>query len=146
MNFGLTIAQQIDSLNQKLPQSIYIDLATIVYDGNASLNFEFSLQKQWLVRVGVGAGYALYPEDISIGLLSMINFISSGSSSHFECGAGGSINRIKNYENKFEWKLYPAFIVGYRYQAYDGGFVFRTGLGFTFAFGYLLYLSFGTTI
>jgi hypothetical protein len=147
MNLEWTIAQQADTLNRELPQSLYLDLATIIYFGNASINYEFSLRKQWIIRLGVGAGYSLYGGDkTSVGLLSMINFITSSNSSHFEVGAGGSINRMKDYKNKIEYKIYPAGIAGYRYQSYEGGFTFRTGLGFTFAFGYLLYLSFGTTI
>ena len=150
LKFGWTIAQQVDRLNQELPQSIYLDLATTVIVGDASINYELPLQTQWLLRFGIGVGYYVGWETdaskTSAGLLSMVNFITDGSSSHFECGAGLSLNRIVNEYDSVYIKIYPAFITGYRYQAYDSGFVFRTGLGFTFAFGYALYLSFGTTI
>lgn len=149
MNSGFTIAQQVDSLNQELPQSLYLDLATFLIVGNLSINYELPLQSQWLLRFGIGLGYdsGYYEKEsrTTAGLLSMINFITEGSSSHFESGAGISINSINDGEGS-QWKIYPAFIIGYRYQAYDGGFIFRTGLGATLAFGYLLYLSFGTTI
>ncbi len=75
----------------------------------------------------------------------MVNVLTSGSSSRFEIGAGGSINRT-NEDGNMQWKILPAFDVGYRYQSYSGGFVFRVGLGYTFAFGYPFYISTGFSL
>jgi hypothetical protein len=150
VNSGFAIAQQVDSINKDIAQSIYLDLATTLIVGEVSVNYELPLQSHWLLRFGIGMGYYIGWETdaskTSAGLLSMINFIPGGSSSHFECGAGLSLNRIVDEYDSVYIKIYPAFDIGYRYQSYEGGFIFRTGLGFTFAFGYLLYLSFGTTI
>jgi|GEM_PF-6090317 len=143
-----TAAQVIESLNPGVPGSLYLDIATALLVGNVSINYEAPLHNQMLLRIGFGVGYYLEweAEDAtSSGLLAMMNVLTSGSSSRFEIGAGGSINRI--YEDgNMEWKVLPAFDVGYRYQAYSGGFVFRVGLGYTFAFGYPFYISTGFTL
>lgn len=143
-----TDAQQVDSLSPRVPASLYLDIATALLVGNVSINYEAPLQNHMLLRLGFGAGY--YSEwegesKTSVGLLAMVNFLTTGSSSRFEIGGGGSINR-NNTGGNMEWKVLPAFDVGYRYQAYSGGFVFRVGLGYTFAFGYPFYISTGFTL
>lgn len=140
-----TIAQQVDSLSPGVPASLYLDIATALLVGNVSINYEAPLQDHMLLRVGFGAGYYLGWEtenSTSLGLLAMVNVVTSGSSSRFEIGAGGSINRTYESGN-MQWKVLPAFAVGYRHQAYSGGFVFRVGLSYTFAFGYPFYIGVG---
>lgn len=140
----LTEAQQVDSLNPGVPGSLYLDIATILLAGNASINYEIPLKKHTLLRIGFGSGYFAEWEaetTTSIGLLVMMNFLTSGSDYRFEYGIGGSINRNKGETTK--WKVFPAFVIGYRYQSYSGGFVFRIGLGYVFSYGFPLYSSVG---
>ena len=140
--------QTIDSLMHRVPASIYLDLSPLLLAGNISANFEIPWQNHILFRFGLGTGYLSEWEHgttTSIGSLAMVNFLTTSSAYRFEFGAGGSLNR-NNDQGNIEWKIYPAIVFGYRYQEYSGGFVFRTGFGFTFAFGYLLYISFGSSI
>jgi hypothetical protein len=137
-------AQQVDSLNPGVPGSLYLDVATVLLAGNASINYEISLKKHTLLRIGFGTGYFSEWEtetSSSIGLLVMLNFLTSGSDYRFEYGIGGSINRNKGETT--EWKVLPAFVIGYRYQSYTGGFVFRIGLGYVFSYGFPIYSSVG---
>jgi hypothetical protein len=153
---GQTKAQQPDSLNVAVPSSWYLDIATLVLEGNGSINYEAPLSKHTLLRVGCGYGYLLGIDNegtaTSLGLLTMVNFLTSGSNYRFEFGAGGSINRITSSNNWFrgsetpQWRAYPAVVLGYRYHPYSGGSVFRVGLGFTYAFGTPLYVSFGVSL
>jgi hypothetical protein len=153
---GQTKAQQADSLSVAVPSSFYVDIATMVLGGNGSINYEMTLSKHILLRVGCGLGYLLGFENegtaTSVGALSMVNFLTSGSNYRFEFGVGASINRIASSNNWFHgsetplWRVYPALVVGYRYHPYAGGSVFRVGLGFTYAFGTPLYVSFGVSL
>jgi hypothetical protein len=141
---GRTEAQEVDSLNPGVPGSLYLDIATVLLAGNASINYEIPLKKHTLLRIGFGSGYfAEWEEETttSIGILVMVNFLTSGSDYRFEYGIGGSINRIT--EETTKWKALPAFVIGYRYQSYSGGFVFRIGLGYVFSYGFPLYSSAG---
>ena len=120
------------------------------------MNYEMPLSEHALLRVGCGLGYLLgfEPEGMasSVGALSMVTFLTSGGSYRFEFGVGASINRITSGNNWFHgsaaplWRAFPALLVGYRYHPYSEGSVFRVGLGFTYAFGAPLYVSFGTTL
>ena len=143
-----TLAQQTDSLNLRVPESLYLDISTLLLIGNASINFETPFSNHILFRTGLGGGYVAgildHSGETSFGLLAMVNFLTAGSSYRFEFGLGASLNKMfKENRDNSEWKGRPALVVGYRYQSYSGGFVFRIGLGYTFAFGTPLYLSFG---
>jgi len=145
---GRTEAQQADSLNPGVPSSLYLDISTALLMGNASINYEIPLQNNTLLRVGFGPGYIVELFEsrggTSLGLLAMVNFLTSGSAYRFEFGIGGSVNRVE--KRTTEWKALPAIVIGYRYQSYSGGFVFRIGLGYTFSFGFPLYVSVGLTL
>ena len=69
---------------------------------------------------------------------------------HLELGAGLSLNQVtKDYSSKWgeaDWKLLPNVVLGYRYHPYSGGVIFRTGIGFTYAFGQFFHVSLGCTL
>lgn len=137
-------AQQVDSLKPGVPGSLYLEVATILLAGNVSINYEIPLKNHTLLRIGFGTGYFSeweHESTTSFGLLAMVNFLTSGSDYRFEYGIGGSINRNKGETTK--WKAFPAFDIGYRYQSYSGGIVFRIGLGYVFSFGFPIYSSVG---
>ena len=145
-------AQVSDSSGMKLRNTVYLDIATFVFGGNASINFEAPFGEHTLLRCGYGFGYLVQFDNgtvYSSGLLAMMNFVTSGNNSRFEGGIGGSfvqINRSTNIFLSAGSKLLPSFAIGYRYQPQTGGFVFRIGLGYTYAFGAPLYISLGSTI
>jgi hypothetical protein len=61
----------------------------------------------------------------------MANYLSQGSSSHLELGAGflyvlDSPNALPG--NKKNERFVPTMTLGYRFQPWDGGFVFRLGI------------------
>ena len=144
-------------MHPKVPGALYLDIATVVLAGNASINFELPIQDNTLLRVGLGRGYlARFDRGTvqSSGVITMVNFVTSGSDHRFEIGAGGSIVWIDSYNvgvlgirrEDPGFIALPAFLLGYRYHPYSGGFLFRFGLGYTYAFGAPLYVSVGSTL
>ena len=146
---GRTEAQEVDSLPPRIPNALYLDIATIALAGNASINYELPIKQSTLLRIGYGFGYLVgfdRGDATTSGLLVMANFLTSGGNNRFEIGAGGSVVAIDNYKSKSWTTVLPAFAIGYRYHPYSGGIVFRMGLCYTYVVGAPLYLSIGTTL
>lgn len=152
---GRADAQQVDSLNLRVPGALYLDVATIVLAGNASINYEHPIMGHTVLRVGFGLGYAARIGESTVssssGVLAMVNFLSVGGSHRGELGLGCSLNRTQGRTPFFsrstqDLKVFPAFTIGYRYHPYSAGSFFRIGLGYTFAFGFPLYISGGLTL
>ena len=83
----------------------------------------------------------------------MTNFVMGGTRSGFEVGGGASLMKINetdgnpdSYLERPGWRVFPAFTLGYRYEPPSGGFLFRAGVGYTYAHGAGLYLSFGSSL
>ena len=134
--------------------TVYFDGSTLLVIGSASLNVEAPLGVSTLLRLGAGLGYMADNEGgivPSSGLLAMVSFFTDRTRTGFECGAGGSIVKIHEsdgccgYLSSPGWRLYPSFTLGYRHEPPSGGFLFRTGAGYTYAHGMGPYVSLGVS-
>jgi hypothetical protein len=87
-----------------------------------SINYEYQVFNHALLRFGIGGGYKSGWEqehENSLGLLSAIQWLTSGSADRFEYGVGISLNKFTKV-GESEWKVKPAVILGYRYEEYSG--------------------------
>ena len=147
-----------DSLKTKPKNIIYANVGTLAFIAAASVNYERQLfskdnKDYYYMRVCAGK-FATWGGDGPFGTLSLQGVFGS-KKSHFEFGIGvGALYNdyeyeegvsSANYQNipeptKWDYTtLTPAGSVGYRYQRPNGGFVFRTGVGYPDG----VYLSFG---
>lgn len=151
----MSSAQSKDNVELVLPAAIYVDLSTLIFVNNISINYDHPLSETVLLRAGVGTGGSFSaggdgPSHSGRGILLMANYLTPGKYSHLELGAGLSLNQVtKDYSSKWgeaDWKLLPNVVLGYRYHPYSGGVIFRTGVGFTYAFGQFFHVSLGCTL
>jgi hypothetical protein len=162
MNNLCTHTMQSDSLPSLAKNALYLEIATIVLAGGASMNYERMLTDNISVRTGLGAGYytslsSTYSDATAIASMGMLNLLTAGNNHKFEIGAGVSvILPVKNKKGVLHFlgdrdfipgkiSFMPAFALGYRYQQSEGGFFFRAGLSLTYLFGFPFQLSAGYT-
>jgi hypothetical protein len=141
-----TSAQQGKPVAQHTSGALYLDVASLLLCGSASLNYELPLGAAAALRLGVGTGYM---NDLggssmkfSSGVLLMPTFLIGGEDTYLEIAFGGSFNAEVG---RPDLALLPAAIVGYRSQPAEGGVLFRMGVGYTFSYGFPFYISIGTS-
>jgi len=121
---------------------IYVELGTILLTATGSLNVERVVHERWTVRAGYGSSIAVagLGADGRYGWLAMANYITRRHRHKFELGGGLCLLRRDSYGTPEVW---PALAVGYRYQRPQGGFFFRSGLSWTYGFGFPFQASAG---
>jgi hypothetical protein len=147
-----------DSLLPAARNTVYLEGATALYVGGASINYERVLTRDYSIRTGLGTGYYADLGDnipkTAFGTMVMLNYLTSGSDYHFEAGAGASLLYFKDgfsggdYMARVspgQWSVMPAVAIGYRYQQRNGGFFFRVGITYTYFMVTPIQVSFGHT-
>ena len=118
--------------------SIYLDGATFLYIGMASLNYERSVitSKHYKLFACAGfGGWYLYPipktySGFSIPI-SVSNLIGSGNN-HFEVDLGLRYTFLSKRSDKDRSPFFPVINFGYRYQRPTGkGLIFRSFIGYS---------------
>lgn len=120
----------------------YVDLATLLYRGAISLNYERIWQDVG-IRVGYGAGAGL-EDGTGSGFLVMAN-VFPAEGHNFEIGAGVSVMWVSRFGHNEprRTRVYPAGSLCYRIQPSDGGFFFRFGWSYVFYYGTPFTVSLG---
>ncbi len=151
-------AQTDDSLLPAARNTVYVEVATMLFVGGVSINYERVLTRQFSLRTGLGTGY--YADfgggvtKTAVGTLVMLNYLPSERDYKFEAGIGLSLLYFKDgfpggdllgRVDPGSLSVMPAIAIGYRYQQRDGGFFFRVGITYTYFMLTPLQVSFGYT-
>jgi len=137
-------------LSTRAKNVMYVEVASILYFGWGTINYERIFTDNLSIRAGFGGGYAAqldYPMLTGYGVLLMFNYFTKGPRHRFEAGIGVSMVQISGNFDDYTWAkgrvVYPALSVSYRYQPREGGFFFRGGLTFHSAFGTPIQITIG---
>jgi hypothetical protein len=165
---SLTIGITRDAMSQSVPtddsllpaarNTVYLEIATMLFVGGASINYERVLTQHLSIRTGLGTGYyADFGDKVTktaVGDMVMLNYLIGGGDYHFEAGAGASLMYFKDGftggdlwapVSPGQWNVMPAVAIGYRYQQRDGGFFFRVGITYAYFMVTPVQFSFGHT-
>ncbi len=126
--YGKAIAQKTEPTRlSKI--NLYSDLGGHIA-GQASINIEgqiYSGKKITLYgRGGLGVAGILMATG-GPGILGGITMLTGKGNNHFEINGGAFIGKDLELDNIF---VFPLIDFGYRYQKPEGGFIFRTKVGF----------------
>jgi len=116
------------------PNSIYLELG-----GNCvfySINYDRLFSNH--IGARVGANFFLLPIDKTTAfgyfvVMQIIYLIGNGNS---RLELGGGVNYLNEKDGDSIWG--PSFIIGYRYQPTNGGFVFRIGFTPTYVTDHIM--------
>lgn len=139
-------------------EAIYFEGATFFgLAGSLSVNYEHVFTDYLALRVGAGYAFAVFPflfyflATQAGGVQAMVDFRFGGPSHFFELGIGASV-MIASTVGVFMLAIpvsdvsvvpSPAVSISYVYHPADGGFFFRAGAIWSYAFGLPVGLSLG---
>jgi hypothetical protein len=114
--------------------AVYCSIGGVLFYTSGSLFYERIIKekiKEKNINVFVRGGYGMTAATEKDGtgrfVLLESGVVTGESKSHFEGALGINVFRHDFSETI---SIYPAGSVGYRYQKPDGGFIFRTGIGY----------------
>ncbi|MEI8134580.1 MAG: hypothetical protein WCH46_05800 [bacterium] len=126
--------------------TVYGELSGYLFNHCLSINYERSVTQQFWVRVGYGSGGFRSVDGDShgdgSGVMIMAEYLS-GERSKLELGLGAAAIDELYSVRKSRLLLTPAASLGYRFQPFHGGMVFRIGLTYDFYAGLPIQISLG---
>ena len=126
--------------------AVYYEWASILFCSSLSINYERAIAPHFSIRLGYGLGGSLDFDgggSSGAGPMLMAVFLSGGQHK-LEVGIGASLLNIKtNNDRFFDWWIYPAASIGYRYHPADAGVLVRLVLTYDYYFGTPVGLSIG---
>ena len=143
---SLSLAQDADVGSAPQPDqaknALYVELATLIFTGAASINYERILTDNVSLRVGYGVAGAFFVVGTASGNgpQVMAHFFFGEGTAKFELGAGAAFMFSEATEFIFdtsadELLIFPSIALGLRLQPYDGGFFGRFGTAWTYGYG-----------
>lgn len=120
---------------------IYAELATMLLTGSISLNYERAILPNLSLRAGYGMAWMFEHDVIKCGQVMANYFV--GGDHRLEIGFGVSISNTDATGAGVNSNTIPAFALGYRYQPWTGGVMFRAGGAWSYGYGFPVEISLG---
>ena len=124
-------AQNLLDQNQLKKNHIHYSIGTLLFFSSSQVSYErlfFYSKGDFPLAIGANLGIGIYSTDDSsdeIGFLFNPNFVflTGRNKNHFEARLGLTFLDLDNL-------IRPSYLAGYRFQKPEGGWSFRTGMGF----------------
>lgn len=120
---------------------VYVELATMLLTGSISMNYERAILPSLGLRAGYGTAWMFEHDVIECGQI-MVNYFV-GEDHRLEIGFGVAVSSADATGAGVNSNTVPAFALGYRYQPWTGGLLFRAGGAWSYAYGFPVQISLG---